>query len=530
MVLEAASLAIATLVSEDLACVSAGLLVQRGDISLLTAVSGCGVGIFAGDCGLWAVGRCADRLARYWPRATRLRASVIVRNVRQQVVDNAGWSILGSRFLPGARVPLYVAAGAFGLPGPRFARWALLATLLWTPSVILATANLGDLAERTRAARGWGAAAVAAALLLGMRTGHVATTWSGRSRVAARLSRWRRWEFWPMWLFYAPIVPWIAWLSLRHGGLTTITASNPGIPDGGIVGESKADILAQLPADTALPATRIAPGPLNEQIERAKQQIHSDGLAFPLIVKPDVGERGTGVRLLRSLDDLAAYLVRERNAVIIQAYHPGPYEAGIFYYRFPTSPRGRVLSITDKRFPIVHGDGHSTLEALIQAHPRYRLQASVFLERHHASRLRVLERGEPFRLAMAGNHAQGTMFLDGERLRTPALEARIDEIARSIPGFFVGRFDIRYQDVEAFKAGRDLAIVELNGASAESTNIYDPSWSLPSAYRQLALQWSIVFAIGAANRTLGAKTSSLRRLILILVRHASRRPAHAIAD
>jgi membrane protein DedA with SNARE-associated domain len=180
MILAAAGLAFATLLSEDLACVSAGLLVQRGELSLLTAVTGCAVGIFAGDCGLWALGRGADRLASSWPRIGRLRASALVRTMKQEVVTNAAWSILGSRFLPGARVPLYVAAGALGLPLDRFAKWALLATLVWTPSVILATANLGDVAERTQTARGWGAAAVAVGLLLGMRSIHLATTRSGR--------------------------------------------------------------------------------------------------------------------------------------------------------------------------------------------------------------------------------------------------------------------------------------------------------------------------------------------------------------
>ena len=88
---------------------------------------------------------------------------------------------------------------------------------------------------------------------------------------------------------------------------------------------------------------------------------------------------------------------------------------------------------------------------------------------------------------------------------TPALERRIDEIARAYPGFYIGRFDIRYTDVEAFKAGQDLAIVELNGATGESTNIYDPDGSLLRAYRLLFRQWALVFTIGAANRAAGLR-------------------------
>jgi hypothetical protein len=48
------------------------------------------------------------------------------------------------RFLPGARLPLYVLAGILGSPGSVFAAWALVGTLLWTPALVLVTACLGD--------------------------------------------------------------------------------------------------------------------------------------------------------------------------------------------------------------------------------------------------------------------------------------------------------------------------------------------------------------------------------------------------
>jgi hypothetical protein len=158
------------------------------------------------------------------------------------------------------------------------------------------------------------------------------------------------------------------------------------------------------------------------------------------------------------------------------------------------------------------------------------MQATLFLRRHRRDRARVLADGERFQLAIAGNHAQGTLFRDGSHLLTPALAERIDAIARTYPGFFVGRFDIRYRNAEDFKAGRNLAIVELNGASAESTNIYDPGASLLDAYRQLFRQWSIVFAIGAANRAEGVPASSPRRLFDLVRGHFSRRAAFDVAD
>jgi hypothetical protein len=176
------------------------------------------------------------------------------------------------------------------------------------------------------------------------------------------------------------------------------------------------------------------------------------------------------------------------------------------------------------------GDGRSTVETLIWAHPRYRLQAATFLTRHRHVLDRVLAVGERLQLTIAGNHAQGTLFRDGWHLWTPALERRVDEIAQSYPGFFVGRFDVRYADVDSFRAGERFAIVELNGATAESTDIYDPRRSLVSAYRTLFTQWSIVFAIGAANRAAGAPVTGARRLVGLLQTHATSKPAFAVSD
>ena len=143
---------------------------------------------------------------------------------------------------------------------------------------------------------------------------------------------------------------------------------------------------------------------------------------------------------------------------------------------------------------------------------------------------RVLHHGETLRLAIAGNHAQGTLFRDGWHLWTPALERRIDGIARAYPGFFIGRFDVRYADADALRAGDDLAIVELNGAAAESTNIYDPASSLVSAYRQLFKQWSLVFAIGAVNRRAGTRVTGIRRLLQLLHTYVRSTPAFALSD
>lgn len=201
-----------------------------------------------------------------------------------------------------------------------------------------------------------------------------------------------------------------------------------------------------------------------------------------------------------------------------------------FFYRFPGELAGRILSITDKHFPYIAGDGCSTLEELIWAHPRYRMQAGTFLARHAHDRDRVLAAGETLRLVVAGNHCQGTLFRDGAHLLTPELEQAVNAIIRPFDGFCFGRFDVRYSDVEAFKAGRDLAVVELNGVVSESTNLYDPSWPLVRAYRTLYHQWHLLFQIGDANRRRGIQPTGVAALARSVFAYYRGRHIDLLAD
>lgn len=528
------AIALGTFASEDLTCIAAGLLIQHGQIGVTAGILACTLGIFVGDLGLWAIGRLFGTAALAWPwTASRLQHRTLG-EVRGWLDRHAAGAIVGSRFLPGTRFALYVMSGVVRVPLAVFSVWALIAALLWTPTIVLLTATLGDTFVMRVApllGAGWLArlavVVVALSLLQAVRT---LAARPRRMRLAARFARARRWEFWPMWLFYAPVGLWVLYLASRYRGLSTMTAANPGIPDGGTVGESKFDILSRLPADCVIPSALIAPAGVSERVALVQSRLESSGWSFPLVLKPDVGQRGAGVKLARSMADVTTYFSRVAAPVVVQPYHPGPFEAGVFYYRRPGGTAGRILSITDKQFPAIVGDGVSTLEELIWAHPRYRLQADTFLARHADVLERVLDAGQRLPLGIAGNHCQGTLFLDGHHLITPALEKRIDAIARSFDGFFVGRFDIRYGDLERFRSGTDLAIVELNGATAESTNIYDPQTTLFAAYRQLFRQWSIVFSIGAANRAAGAAATTHRRLFELVRSHLKAAEPFPVSD
>ncbi len=527
----------ATFVSEDLTCVTVGMLIRGGELNILVGVLGCFLGIFVGDLGLWLLGRVGGRRLIRWKRMQRLFPAERLDRWGQWF-DRHGWTaIVASRCLPGTRLPTFIGAGMVGQNAGRFALWALMAGLIWTPVLIALAALFGPIvAWPFEVVFGAGWISLIGALLtlfVALRLGLLLATTEGRSRLVARLTKIYRYEFWPAWFFYLPLVPWVVYLAIRHRGFTTATAANPGIPDGGIVGESKFEILRQLQGQErwVVPTALLQQnGSVEHRIETLRDVMGQRDWTYPVILKPDVAERGTGLRLAQNETSARKYFSEMSGDVLVQTYHPGPYEAGIFYYRLPGRKKGNILSITDKEFPIIEGDGEHTLRQLIWLHPRFRMQARTFLKRHKLDLDHVFEDGEQVPLAVAGNHAQGTLFRDGQHLVTPELRQRIDEIVNSFPGFDFGRFDVRYSDIDKFKAGEDLAIVELNGAFSESTNIYDPNFTLVDAHRQLFLQWSILFKIGALRLRRGAKVPRLGSVLGRIVRHMRARPVDIVSD
>src|SRR5215204_2547745 len=136
-------LAAATLVSEDATCVTAGLLVARGDTGFALAAGGCLFGIFFGDMLLFLSGRFVGRTA---PRAAPFKWFVRAGDVGR----SSDWFerrgplvILLSRFLPGTRLPTYFAAGLLETSFWKFSLYFLLAALVWTPLVVGLAATLG---------------------------------------------------------------------------------------------------------------------------------------------------------------------------------------------------------------------------------------------------------------------------------------------------------------------------------------------------------------------------------------------------
>ena len=328
-----------------------------------------------------------------------------------------------------------------------------------------------------------------------------------------------RFEFWPASIFYLPMMAVIAGLAIRHRGLRLPLLANPGLPAGGLVGESKSAVFAaiQPPERDALAAwvTLRRSGSAATQLAEAEMAMWTGGLDYPVVAKPDIGCRGAGVRPVRDSAELTTYLADfpVGETLILQRLVPAKGEAGIFYVRAPDADRGQILSLTLKYFPSVTGDGRSTIEALVRADPRAGQVPHLYLPRLAGRLGEVPGKGERVPLVFAGNHCRGAIFRDGTAHVTRALIDRMDRIADCIPGFHFGRFDVRFSDFEAFRRGEDLTIVEYNGAGAEATHIWDSRMTLRGAWASLAHQYGLLFAIGAANRERGHRPEGWRALI-----------------
>jgi len=320
-------------------------------------------------------------------------------------------------------------------------------------------------------------------------------------------------EFWPMWAFYPPVMVYAAWLMLRYRGALLPTVANPSFPGGGFFGESKAEILAlaarHVP-DWVAPFIRLqrpnaSSGDPASECDAALTALAASNLSLPVVAKPDLGCRGAGVKLVRTEADLLAYIdaFPHGAAYLLQRLVPHEGEAGIFYCRRPGEPKGRIISITLKYFPHVTGDGRRSLRELILADPRAGRLSHLYLQRHTARLNSVPRAGESIRLAFAGSHSRGAIFRNGTHLVTSAMEARFDAIAQAMPEFHFGRFDVRFEDFDQVQRGEGFTILEVNGAGAESTHIWDRRTSLLQAWRDLMRQYRWLFEIGAANRARG---------------------------
>ncbi|HEX9793477.1 MAG TPA: hypothetical protein VGC54_05780, partial [Planctomycetota bacterium] len=322
---------------------------------------------------------------------------------------------------------------------------------------------------------------------------------------------------------------------VRRFGIRLPLLTNPAIDFSGLAGERKSALLealresvgAGLPAWTPLPRSLTA----EERFTRAKAWMAEHGLDYPVILKPDVAQRGSGLRKVAGDERLRHDLEHGHYDQLLQEYVDLPAEYGVSWRREPGAAHGTITGITRKDFPKVVGDGRRTLEQLVLKHPRQRLWAQIILRRLGAREFDKPAKGVVVQLAAAGNHAQGTTFRDGSQLATEALRARLEDwLAGLGDGFHIGRFDLRARGDAALQAGEGLRLIELNGVAGEPTHAYDPTRNPLASLRILCAHWGDAFRIGALMRRRGARPPRWRAVVRAMFQAWREQRRHLPAD
>ncbi len=331
------------------------------------------------------------------------------------------------------------------------------------------------------------------------------------SSVQQTESRWARWnhEYWPWWLIYLPAIPLLLWHALRARSLVFFTNVDPAIEMSGFFGERKSEIYALLPEGsyptTVLIGPKITPSEAGRRMQAA-------GLSFPIIVKPDIGERGEGIVRVNDPRELEMAITAVDHGLLLQELVPGPYEYGLFFARDPRTGKTKLLSITSKVFLSVIGNGRSTVEDLL--HSTYRGRKQIERLRGYKADLlaSVPVLKECVVVEPVGNHCRGTIFVDACHLITPSLQRSVEEIVGGVDGLYYGRFDVRAESGMALGEGR-FTILELNGVSSEPGHIYDPSYTILRCWSELLRHLRHIPRISHQMRERGHEPTSLLAVV-----------------
>jgi hypothetical protein len=319
----------------------------------------------------------------------------------------------------------------------------------------------------------------------------------------------------PKWLNLVPMVVQWFWLGLRYGSVTLPSAINPRITAGGLVGDGKSeyfDCMGPLARARVAPFAMLPAGGATT-VQAALVAMAGAGLDFPVVAKPELGWCGFGVRRIDDAQDLADYLARypAGEALMVQRYLDEPGEAGIFYVRHPDQPTGQLLGVLLRHYPQVTGDGVSSMAQLVRDEVRLHRATRSPLHEFHYDFDFVPQPGEIVRLSLIGSTRVGGRYEDGSGFVTDELSATIDAIARDMPQFHAGRFDVRYRSLAELRRGQ-FTIMEVNGAGSEAVHAWDPKYSVWQVYRIVFAKQRLLFELGAVNRARGHRPIGMRAL------------------
>ena len=329
------------------------------------------------------------------------------------------------------------------------------------------------------------------------------------------LKKWTTWEYLPASIANLPIYGFYTWFALRARHFAFFSNVNPAIPLGGAAGESKWDILQLLPPSILPKAVFVPAGTPPEHAEALRE---AAGLPFPLIAKPDKGERGFLVQKIADAEALRHHLTRYPVDFILQEFLSLPLELSVMYHVHPETGHFDLHSVCIKEFLNVTGDGVSTVRQLMAAQTRAAFQLARFEQEKAELMDTVPPKGQALLLEPIGNHARGTKFINGNHLIDERLKRAFERICRDIPGVHFGRFDLKCASIEALHRG-EFKAMELNGVFSDPAHVFDPAYGALRAYRDYYRQWRLLYELSRAQRRKGIPPTAFGETVRIVRGH-----------
>ena len=311
--------------------------------------------------------------------------------------------------------------------------------------------------------------------------------------------RLTQWEHWPTNVFYLPLLPFFIFRAIKAKHPIHYVATNPNILYSGNGTESKYKTLLMIPEKYRPKSILVKK---NNDYNSIINELKNKEINFPLIAKPDIGFRGYLVKKIDTEAQLKSYLLNVDLTIILQEFIDLQNEIGIFYYRLPDSEYGKITSITIKKFLSIIGDGKRTLSELILQDERAFLYYDLLKNIHKNNLNLVIKKGKKVTLSVIGNHSKGTQFLNGNYLINKEFELFLDKLSYQIKGWYYGRLDIKYTNLDDLIKGKDFKIIEVNGIISEPTHIYDSTSKNASyfeAVKTINNHWKIMDKIATIN-------------------------------
>lgn len=294
-------------------------------------------------------------------------------------------------------------------------------------------------------------------------------------------------EFWPDWIWHTTLFLQGALLGFLRGGLNWFVRVNPGIAWGGMFDAPKSTVLAQLRTENQPKSAFIS---YNGELPSLPS-----GFSFPVVVKPDAGERGRSVHKLLDINEWrSCWPSLPKGGYLVQDFVANRFEFGVFVIR-DEHGQFKIHSLCWKLPLGIVGDGIHTLGELLPKHARASRFRRFWPELDKNTLQNIPADGAWYPLHFSGNHSRGAAFFDARSFISNEMEAAFNQLLLLLQGFDYGRLDVLVTHPDDLLHAEKIIVLEVNGANSEPAHVYDPaaSWwtGLLEHHRFQRLMWKV---------------------------------------